>query len=259
MTVPTSFRVAVLVNSKSSLDPAFNAAFQRSITNARPDAQIELFDPIEAQIYPEPGQFNLIVLTGGGTADATAEDVPWVMKMREFLTKTAEENPTQKIVGVCWGHEIIHIAFGGVLGPMDLFEVCGFSKRLLCISTDVAPKVGVMPVALNDVGSSFFSKWLPSAEKLNIHEFHEMEVKNPGRGFTALAESNQITVNAANTILTFQGHPEMDAELSTLLLNETKQYSGRDEAEKDATRKRINSPHDGAAVWKRIMHWTEEL
>lgn len=259
MTVPTPFRVAVLVNSKSSLDPAFNAAFQRSIANARPDAQIELFDPIEAQIYPEPGQFNLIVLTGGGTADATAEDVPWVMKMREFLTKTAEENPTQKIVGVCWGHEIIHIAFGGVLGPMDLFEVCGFSKRVLCISTDVAPKVGVMPVALNDVGSSFFSKWLPSAEKLNIHEFHEMEVKNPGRGFTALAESNQITVNAANTILTFQGHPEMDAELSTLLLNETKQYSGRDEAEKDATRKRINSPHDGAAAWKRIMHWTEEL
>ena len=110
-----------------------------------------------------------------------------------------------------------------------------------------------MPVALNDAGSAFFAKWLPSAEKLNIHEFHEMEVKNVGRGFTALAESNQIT------ILTFQGHPEMDAGLSTLLLNETRQYGGRDEAEREETRRRINSPHDGDAVWKRIMHWSEEL
>lgn len=124
MNVPTPFRVAVLVNSKSALDPSFNAAFSRSISAARPGTQIDFFDPIEAQTYPEPGRYNLIVLTGGGTADANAEDIPWVLKMREFLTKTAETCPKQKITGVCWGHEIIQIAFGGAIGPMNGPEVC---------------------------------------------------------------------------------------------------------------------------------------
>jgi GMP synthase-like glutamine amidotransferase len=93
----------------------------------------------------------------------------------------------------------------------------------------------------------------------NIHEFHEREVKTPGKGFIALAEDNQSLVNAANTILTFQGHPEMSAELSRLLLGDTPQYMSVDAAEKEALEIRINSPHDGSAIWKRIIQWAGEV
>ncbi len=101
MTISTPFKAAVLVNSISALDPAFRDAFQERITSASPGAQVDFFDPVEAQTYPEPGQYDLIVLTGGGTADATAEDVPWVLKMRDFLKSIVENCPTQKIVAVC--------------------------------------------------------------------------------------------------------------------------------------------------------------
>lgn len=124
MSISKPFKAAVLVNSISPLDPHFNAAFKESITSASPDAQVDFFDPVEAQTYPEAGQYDLIVLTGGGTADATAKDIPWVLKMQEFLRTTTETCPTQKIVGVCWGHQTTHIAFGGTVGPMDKFEVC---------------------------------------------------------------------------------------------------------------------------------------
>jgi GMP synthase-like glutamine amidotransferase len=110
----------------TAIDPAFSAAFQACISSARPGAQVDFFDPIEAQIYPEPGQYNLIVLTGG-TADAMAKDIPWVLKMQDFLRTMVEKCPTQKVVGICWGHQVINIAFGGVVGPMDKFEVCTFS------------------------------------------------------------------------------------------------------------------------------------
>jgi hypothetical protein len=134
MTISTPFKVAVLVNSISALDPAFNAAFRECISSASPGARIDFFDPIEAQTYPEPGQYGLIVLTGGATADASAKDIPWVLKMHNFLRTTAEKHPKQKIVAVCWGHEVTHIAFGGVIGPMGKFEVCrALELRRFCL------------------------------------------------------------------------------------------------------------------------------
>ncbi|XPS73657.1 Glucosinolate gamma-glutamyl hydrolase [Ascochyta lentis] len=60
MTALRPFKAAVLVNAISALDPDFKDAFQRCINSACPSAQVDFFDPIEAQIYPEPAQYNLI-------------------------------------------------------------------------------------------------------------------------------------------------------------------------------------------------------
>ncbi len=104
MTDSTQFKAAVLVNAISAVDDPFKAAFQKCISSACPGAWVDFFDPIEAQMYPEPAQYDLIVLTGG-TADAMAKDIPWVLKMQDFLRKTVEECPTQKNVGICWSHQ----------------------------------------------------------------------------------------------------------------------------------------------------------
>jgi hypothetical protein len=69
------------------------------------------------------------------------------------------------------------------------------------------------------------------------------------------SEENQCFINAANTILTFQGHPEMSAELVRLLLKDVPKYMGRNAAEKKALEMKIDSRHDGTALWKRIVEW----
>lgn len=111
------------------------------------------------------------------------------------------------------------------------------------------------PITLTSAGSSFFTSYLPSTEVYKIHEFHEREVKTPGSNFIALANENQCFINAASTVLTFQGHPEMSAEVTRFLLKDVPKYRGRNEAEKKAVDMRIDSRHDGAALWKRIVEW----
>jgi hypothetical protein len=50
----------------------------------------------------------------------------------------------------------------------------------------------------------------------------------------------------------------MSAELSKLLLRDTPNYMGVDAAEKEALEIKIDSPHDGIALWKRIIQWASE-
>ena len=112
-----------------------------------------------------------------------------------------------------------------------------------------------MPITLTGAGSSFFTSYLPSTKVYRIPEFHEQEVKTPGKNFIALAEENQCFINSANTILTFQGHPEMSAGLTRLLLKDMPKYRDLNAAENDALEMRIDSQHDGTALWKRIVDW----
>jgi GMP synthase-like glutamine amidotransferase len=111
---------------------------------------------------------------------------------------------------------------------------------------------------LTRAGGRLFESVDPTREKVKIHQFHEREVKVPGRDFVALAEDNQCLMNRANTILTFQGHPEMDAELSHLLFKETKE-AGLGEEEREALRRKIEGEHDGQEVWKTIVRWASNV
>jgi hypothetical protein len=51
----------------------------------------------------------------------------------------------------------------------------------------------------------------------------------------------------------------MSVELSKLLLRDTPKYMGADAAEKEALDIKINSPHDGIALWKRVVQWAGEV
>jgi hypothetical protein len=65
-------------------------------------------------------------------------------------------------------------------------------------------------------------------------------------------------MNEAKTILTFQGHPEMNQGLAETNLRDAPSYMGVDDAKREVVAKTIEQSHDGVLIWKRILEWVKE-
>lgn len=234
-----SLKVAVLNNGfESPFTPFVRASFVSAISAAASlnslnsyscPPIIDFYDPIITQQYPDPVEYDLIVLSGG-TADPMGHD-PWVLKQQKYLRKTVNEHPKQKIVGICWGHQTISVTFGGVIRFMAEAEL------------------GVTQIVLTGEGRKMFP--LTANAYLIIHEFHRREVEVPAKGFKALAKGSQSFLNDANTIMTFQGHLEMTGSIAKVALENIPNYMGVDETERGAIAEKIELPHDEVDIWKK--------
>ncbi|KAE8453969.1 hypothetical protein EG329_007745 [Mollisiaceae sp. DMI_Dod_QoI] len=238
-----SLKVAVLMNGFASPNtPIIRDSFESVVKAAASSIDnfeiptIDFYDPIVAQTHPDPNAYDLIVLSGG-TADPMGSD-PWVLKLQTYLRTTVAEHPKQKIVGICWGHQTTAVTFGGSVGNMD------------------GPEIGVHQITLTPEGRKIF----PFSEDgtPRIHEFHRREIKSPAKGFVPLAEGNQSFVNEANTIITFQGHPELNPILARRLVEATPAYMGLDGEKKAGLIASAGLEHDGVKIWERILRWVKE-
>lgn len=119
-----------------------------------------------------------------------------------------------------------------------------------------AVEIGVTQVNLTEEGSKFLG--LVKNGSIQLHEFHRREITVPAKGFKPLAEGNQSFLNEANTILTFQGHPEMHAKLAKELLADTPSYMGVLDEQRDAIAKNMENKQDGIEIWSRILAWIKE-
>ena len=116
-------------------------------------------------------------------------------------------------------------------------------------------ELGVTEVQLTAEGSTMFP--FLGERKLKIHEFHRREVKKDASGFVKLAESNQMFVNEDNTILTFQGHPELNAEVARRMLEAAPSYMAVEEPRRSAIHESMGNIHDGVDLWRRVLAWVK--
>ncbi|KAI0874755.1 class I glutamine amidotransferase-like protein [Hypoxylon argillaceum] len=236
-------RIAILLNSyRSLLLPAIRGSYQRTIGTVAPDAQLAFYEPANRPgEFPNPDYFDLIVL-GGSNVDPRKRH-PWILEIHEFVRRLVQDYPHKKLLGICWGHQTISSVFGGKIVDAPI------------------PEMGVASVDLTDEGRKFFHE-AAALGFFQLQQHHRREVAVRPHGFTTLAHSNQCFLGESNAILTFQGHPEKDAETARLRLHDSIRWYGFDALSDEKAwahlEARINSPHDGEMVWRRIFQWVRE-
>ncbi len=106
---------------------------------------LEVVRPYAGDALPEPGPYDALLVLGG-SMDAGDPAVPWLRPVRDLVRHAADrEIPT---LGVCLGHQLCALAFGGEVGRSPHGQYVGLYELGL---VDAGPRHGPVP-ALVDAG-----------------------------------------------------------------------------------------------------------
>ncbi|KAF5354163.1 hypothetical protein D9756_007142 [Leucocoprinus leucothites] len=94
------------------------------------------------------------ILVSGSSADAWS-DVPWVLKLVDFIRRVGTNFPEVRIYGICFGHQIVNRALGGT--------VDGSRQR----PWEIGP---------THVNTTYMGKILFGKERLDLQQFHQDHV-----------------------------------------------------------------------------------
>jgi len=186
----------------------FDRVFRTSLPDELSDFAFHTYDVRNAKEYPSTDildTYDGIIITGSSAS--AYEDVEWINKLVSWVADIATNKPRIKIIGICFGHQVVARALGGE-----------------CVSNSKW-EVAVTEVILTDLGHRIFG--VPS---INIQQMHRDHVPTIPPLFHLLGSTtmtrNQGMVQFSDPdaripvpggsipqihILTLQGHPEFTA------------------------------------------------
>lgn len=165
----------------------YPAMFQQLLSSVNDDQQVDLEFAnyaVNAGVYPaEIDEVDAYILTG--SKSSVYEDVPWIVQLAEFVRTL--HSCKKKLVGVCFGHQMVAQALGGETS----LSTAGWSLGVK----------NTIPIGSNRLGT----------EPFNLIYTHQDQITKPVEGTVVLASTDTCPIAATSLgehILTFQGHPE---------------------------------------------------
>ncbi|KAG9086238.1 hypothetical protein FS749_003792 [Ceratobasidium sp. UAMH 11750] len=200
-------------------------------------------------IYPEDEKlfgYDGIVITGSA-ASAYAPS-SWIPPLLDFVARVTKDFPNIRILGICFGHQIVARALGGV-----------------CVASEQGWEVGVFDVQLNSLGSEVFGQ-----RELRVQQMHRDHVpatsippnfqiigstpgcENQGMVLRYPGSSNLDGLQGIH-ILTIQGHPEFHESIVSKVIDARELSGVMSPAVVADGRERAARQHDGIEVVGRVM------
>ncbi|CAO3625750.1 unnamed protein product [Cunninghamella echinulata] len=129
-------------------------------------------------------------------------DNPWILKLVSFLQEQFNHPKKVKIVGVCFGHQIIARAAGGK-----------------CEKNINGWEFGYTEIDLTPIGKQFFKT---DKSILRLNQVHQDHVSELPAGYQVLASTTHTPIHsflsADGQCITIQGHPEYNRDTVRMFL-----------------------------------------
>ena len=185
-----------------------------------PDFEIETFD-VEAGDFPaRPGGHGAYLITGSPAGVYDRFD--WIVRLEDFIRSAG----ASKMVGICFGHQVMASALGGRVEK----SAKGWGS------------------GLHHYEISSLEPWMDSSALIAIPASHQDQVVEAPPGSNVIARSDFTPFAALSWIdrpaISFQFHPEFSPDFAKALIEQ--RYDIVDNAE--AAISSLGSPNDNARV-----------
>ncbi|GES72851.1 class I glutamine amidotransferase-like protein [Rhizophagus clarus] len=171
----------------------FSRFLQKGVVSSKKQITLDI-EPYDVTKMEYPSEQELfgtdgIVITG--SAASAYEDIPWINCLVEFVSSIIDKHPKIRIVGICFGHQIIARARGGQV-----------------IKNPLGWEVAVTEFSLTDIGKEVLKT---DRKSVRLQEMHQDHVSSIPPGFSNIGFTEISPVQGMikdDHVFTLQGHPE---------------------------------------------------
>jgi len=191
-----------------------------------PGFEIESFD-VQAGEFPEPAAHHAYMITGSPAG--VYEDLPWIAPLEQFI----READGAKMIGICFGHQVMAEALGGHVEKSEKGWGAGLHHYNVVRSEPWIDTAGVIAIPASHQDQVVVQP--PNTDVVAASDFTP---------FAALAWSDRPAIS-------FQFHPEFSPAFAKALIE--KRYDAVPNP--DAAIASLDAPNDSARVGQWIRNF----
>lgn len=191
--------------------------------------------------YPDISSIDAILITGSKHNAFEDGADNWISRLVEFVRKCLEQDRRVKVIGVCFGHQVVARALGVPVGR-----------------SPNGWEVSVTPIQLSEAGRRVFGA---EKKELKIHQMHRDAVSGvpagaEGLGGTEVCDNQGFVL--PGKALTVQGHPEFTGKIVREILDSRKQMGILSEQMYESGIGRVDGEHDGEEIARAFLRFLRE-
>lgn len=175
----------------------YPAMFSTLLKQADPTLTYTIYDAEKAELPDKIDACDAYLITG--SHHGVYDDLSWITPLENFVRKL--HTTQKKMVGICFGHQLIAQALGGKVIK--------------------SPKGWGVGMSTNKI--TLHKPWMkPNCEEFNLIVSHQDQVVELPKGVEILASSDfcPYYMLQIDNILTIQGHPEFTKPYAKMVLEE---------------------------------------
>jgi GMP synthase-like glutamine amidotransferase len=197
------------------------------------DWSMEVFNTMRGEYPASFDPFDAVLLTGS-RADSFSDD-PWVVELRSQVTRLLAER--KKLVGVCFGHQLIALCMGAPVGRAP--QGWGAGRMTY----------------------DWHRPDLPHSQdrcQISLLASHQDQVFALPEGATLVASNDFCPVasfTVGNEVFCIQPHPEFSEDVSAYLLDKRRHLLG--EEKYAASRASLEHGHEGLHIGRMVVDFLQ--